>query len=141
MEGELDLLTLKIWFAQTPTRPLFNTLSQVGEWMLEFFFAQRLCKHVRQLLRRANMLSCNGTIQNFISNKWQFISIWYVLSWKTRLDAMCIAAWVSQYIIVGPEIAISKYVNGNRNKVSSQNVPFIAQYLASALDGETGSAY
>jgi hypothetical protein len=53
--------------------------------------------------------------------KWQFISIWLVLSWKTGL-----AAVLSQYNNAGFECNILKSVNNERSQNNSQHIPVMA---------------
>lgn len=69
--------------------------------------------------------------------KWQSIFICLVLSWKVGLDAIAIAAWLSQNTIVGRNEVIFKSFKSLEIHVNSLVTKVKALYLASMEDLET----
>lgn len=70
----------------------------------------------------------------FSRTKWQSTSIWFVLSWNIRDSKLCIAAWLSQNILIGllgmMHISAKSYLI----QINSLEVDVMARYSASALD-------
>ena len=69
--------------------------------------------------------------------KWQSISICLVLSWKTRLAAICKADLLSQYNNAGFGCNILKSFNNERSQDNSQHGPVMALYSAFAEERDT----
>lgn len=66
--------------------------------------------------------------------KWQSTSICFVLSCNTGFAAICIAAWLSQWRVMGALLVIARSFNKAFNQINSQVVDTIALYYAPALD-------
>jgi len=63
--------------------------------------------------------------------RWQSISMCLVRSWKTKLWAIWIELWLSQYIGVGWEIETLIFASNQHNQTISLVVDVIAWYFAS----------
>ncbi|WZZ40605.1 hypothetical protein YC2023_036864 [Brassica napus] len=68
---------------------------------------------------------------------WQSTSICLVISWKTELLAMCIAAWLSQCIVIGVVTSIPKSLRSPLIQINSLVSFLIALYSVSALEQDT----
>ena len=53
-------------------------------------------------------MACTASNWILSLTKWQFNSMSFVYSWKTRFVSMCIAAWLSQYIFTTPKSVTCK---------------------------------
>jgi len=69
--------------------------------------------------------------------RWQSISMCLVRSWKTKLWAIWIELWLSQYIGVGWERKTHISASNQHNQTISLVVDIIAWYFASVEDWET----
>ena len=73
--------------------------------------------------------------------KWQSTSICLVLSWKTELDAICNAAWLSQTSFICSSFSNLNSWRSCLNHMSYHVAKAIARYSASALDLATTSCF
>ena len=73
----------------------------------------------------------------FSLTRWQSISMCFVRSWNTGIDAMWSAAWLSNKNLAGCECSIPRSCKMYWSQVISQQTDAMEPYSASALERET----
>lgn len=94
------------------------------------------CENVSRLQLTMNVIWRKKTSLNGIM-KWQSISIYFILLWKTGLVAMWRAVWLLQYKEIGQGRGTRRSWSKWRYHFNSHKVIAIEQYSASVEDWET----
>jgi hypothetical protein len=80
--------------------------TQLVEYIPMTCLVDCFCEYVHQLLIVSNEWCLEFSRLHLLSNKVIINFNMLVRSWKTKLEAMCLAAWLSQYIFMAPWYSI-----------------------------------